>query len=89
MEQCSTCQELKPIDDCWCVIDAKTKERTFECKKPCHSIETTHTSNTIVEEEDEEDLPSQQEQTTGIIQSILNWFGSSNTSNGYKRMKIE
>ena len=32
---CKWCKEPKKEEDCWCVIDTKTHERYFECKKKC------------------------------------------------------
>ncbi len=88
--QCVICKENKPINDCWCVIDSKTKERYYECKKKCNKpiqIEINIPSNMTVEEEQEEvhDIP--QEPPKGLLERAIEWFGRS--SNGYKKMKIE
>ncbi len=32
---CIWCREPQKEEDCWCVIDTKTHERYFECKKKC------------------------------------------------------
>lgn len=88
---CSICEEEKQLNDCWCVIDAKTKERYYECKKKCKKptqIEITIPSNTIIEEEQEEIHNIPQEPPKGLLERAIEWFsGNSNTE--YKRMKVE
>ncbi len=32
---CIWCKGAQKEEDCWCVIDTKTHERYFECKKKC------------------------------------------------------
>ncbi len=32
---CKHCEHEKDVDECWCVIDTKNKERYFECKVKC------------------------------------------------------
>ena len=85
---CSICQEEKESNDCWCVIDAKTKERYYECKKKCKTsipIEITIPSNTIVEEEKQTTIPL--EPPKGLLERAMEWFVGK--SDGYKRMKVE
>ena len=33
---CKHCEHEKDVDDCWCVIDTRIKERYFECKIKCN-----------------------------------------------------
>ncbi len=32
---CKHCEHEKDVDECWCVIDTRSKERYFECKVKC------------------------------------------------------
>ncbi len=32
---CKHCEHEKDVDECWCVIDTRNKERYFECKVNC------------------------------------------------------
>jgi hypothetical protein len=32
---CKHCEHEKNVDECWCVIDTRKKERYFECKVKC------------------------------------------------------
>ncbi len=87
--QCAICKEDKSIDDCWCVIDSKTKSRYYECKKKCKPpipIEITIPSDTIQEEEElpeVHDIPPK-----GLFERAMEWF-TGKPNDGYTKMKVE
>ncbi len=92
---CSICKTIKPLNDCWCVIDAKTKERYYECKKKCQNPQPSNipqSSNTIQkknEKETEIRTPSNTEEIDdeppqGLLERARKWF-----SNGYTKIKME
>ncbi len=89
---CSICKSEQTIHDCWCVIDTKTKERYYECKKKCIAPTPFSDTNTITnlkeleirppsdtKGEEVDDFPSQ-----GVFERALAWF-----SNGYTKIKME
>lgn len=89
---CSKCEHTVNVDDCWCVIDTKTKARSYECKNVCLQqvaeskidieIPSTMTASTEVVEDWVSAYP-----TEGIFQRLSNWFYRS--TSGYQRVKVE
>jgi hypothetical protein len=54
---CKHCEHEKDVDECWCVIDTRNKERYFECKVKCiSSAEPTNQVSTMLANQIEEGI---------------------------------
>ena len=88
---CKFCEHQKDLNDCWCVIDTKTKSRTYECKVKC--IQPKQTPVLSKEESGvREPEPVQRDildwsefyAKESFFTQIVNWFRS---PSGYTKVK--
>lgn len=90
---CSKCEHTVNANNSWCVIDTKTKSRTYECKQEClqrlplpsESKVDIEIPSTMIEPAAEDWASSYPKQ--GIFQRITNWFYRSTWD--YERVKLE
>lgn len=91
--RCKHCQHENDVDEYWCVIDTKNKERYFECKKFCEKKWTS-----------QEFFPKKEEEIRSVIeidtavddwmdriprQTWVEWFKSFFGLSGIRYIKVK
>lgn len=92
---CKVCRKNQEEADCWCVIDIKTKERYYECKKVCNPprqiqtlVENIHSVPLEIETPETSEIHDWAEAypQRGFLQRVMNWFLE---PSGYTKVKTQ